>query len=136
MGVVTQVHPSAWRTPDGSPPIDVNEAPALVYTPLLVSVNDVLRGDPLAIEVPIVVPGGRIGCSEYFVSTLPAAFRPGERYVFFMEEVAPYPNGATLIAYDAWRVSNGIVHTPLEGDLPLQQFLSLAAAVPVATPNP
>jgi hypothetical protein len=127
-----------WNTPDGLPPASARAFDnAQIYTPIVVSVDTVIRGQPTAAALAAVL-GGSVGCSRWTFIPAPVELTPDVRYLFFAQpgyDSIRRPNAFVLV-WQAWPVSgNDLVETPEEGTLPLAAVTAEVEAHPVLGPG-
>jgi hypothetical protein len=130
IGTVKQVLPARWTTPDGRRPANPYDRsdPQLIYTPVLIEVEQYLKGGQSQREVLIFGSGGVVG-EDSFEDRGGGliTFQEGERVLLFLDERVR--NGVTLNGAPLWRqVSTHYRLTP-DGQatngyhtLPLQQL--------------
>lgn len=141
LGTVRQVLPARWTTPDGRRPANPHD-PAnreSIATPVLVEVEQYLKGQQPQRQLIVFAPGGTIGQDRVAVNLNGRdqfAFREGERVVVFLDErlrgSARTSNGSPL-----WNPLSGYYTVNEDGQatngfrtVPLQQLLDEIAAVP------
>lgn len=127
--VADVISADAFLLPIGSDGSGESAGVTDVYRLLTVDVTAVAKGDDEATMRDIAVPGGTFGCATFLVSGLPELTQ-GERYAFFVEErTVQVPEGSAPVTFTLWPVSSGgIVKTPLDGDLTIDEFVSAVRA--------
>ena len=88
-GVITEVYPAEWTTPDKNPPVDparlLTDRSIQLRTPVLLEVSDVHKGDSVPGTVLFTAPGG--ATDELIVSSpLGIVFQPGQKIVAFLSK--------------------------------------------------
>jgi hypothetical protein len=144
VGEVKAIEPAIFNTADGKKPRGFFAKPGTVanaqpngkiFTPVVVLVDQVLRGETTPGVVRVLIEGGTIGCYTVRVDVAPVVERGG-RYVLILEDGLD-ADGKKLLDLQqmmfAWPVdANDVVQTA-EGPMLLA---SLAAIVAQASPTP
>lgn len=136
LGTITELLPARWSTPDGqrpSNPCGVVQPPfPYIYTPVRVTVEQVLKGTITTTEIEVQLLGGTVGQDRRFnLSEAPAEL--GQRAVLFISM-----SGASSIS-GRYIVTNGNATeaVPPSRTVPLQQLISeIMALLPSASPSP
>lgn len=99
-----------------------------VYRPTTIRIETVVKGASLPDVLKVRLPGGQIGCDDYFVERS-AAVAVGGRYVLFLARRTDRMGKAIdeLTVVRAWVVNeNGDIVTPYDGEMPLTTFTEQA----------
>lgn len=136
---VEAIEPGRWNTPSGERPATVekpgpgNPDTSLIYRPVSVRTEEVVRGTGVGATISVRWVGGQAGCEFVAIdSGSRADLVKGDRYVFFLGPSldADGQPGVDLMILEAWPISaDDRVATPLEGEVPLA---TLAKAVVAA----
>ncbi|MBA3946679.1 MAG: hypothetical protein H0X37_19210 [Herpetosiphonaceae bacterium] len=130
IGTVTQVLPPRWTTRDGQRPANP-QVPRIehnIYTPVLVDVEQYLKGERPQKQLQLFAFGGKIGQDSFTMEpTSLYQFHRGERVVIFLNEQFQHLvlNGRPL-----WNVSEHYTITPdnhavnYDRNIPVAQLLS------------
>jgi hypothetical protein len=123
---VTTVGRGRWSTADGQrPAVSSHRAPAAVITtPLAVQVVSSHKGTSAG-SVDVILPGGSSGCDTYQVTDLPFNPAPGRYAIFLVPTAGQSATGANLTVLAMWPVSNGVVKTPADGEVPLGDWQAI-----------
>lgn len=128
IGRVVGVGAPQWNTEDGGPPQTRPEQDA----------SRVMRLIRIAVDTPLVgrtgdritawIPGGTIGCHEFRMDGFPDPIDAGASFAFFIDDVAPRTGLEGVVqAREMWAVTDGVVRTPIEGDIELGSFMQRAS---------
>lgn len=143
VGTVIAIGEPRWNTATGEAPDLADGWPtyALIYRPVTVAVETVVRGIDVGRTVTIRWLGGTVGCNTFSFSYDGfEAVSPGGRYVFFLwrgNDASGQPSDENLTDGGAWPIgSDGKVRTPLEGSVQLAALAELARSAPSPPPAP
>lgn len=134
LATVESVGEARWNSEDGAAP-DFADAPprwSTIFRPVSLSVDTLARGDLQSATLEVRLLGGTVGCYT-FVYENTAVLKPGQQYAFFLGPSVGAPGGrdeVTLAINEAWIVSDGLVTTPLEGEIPVAVFLATVERAP------
>ncbi len=118
LGTVRQVGPARWTTPDGKRPAnphgqDVSTAD-YIFTPVLVTVEQYLKGKHASVDVLLEAYGGTVGQdSVEHVGDDLYTFKQGDRVVVFLEKKA---NKSQVQAVDGRPLWNIMEHYTITAD--------------------
>jgi hypothetical protein len=128
VGTFTGFGPAFWNTADAQAPSSAKTfGDALILTEIFVDFQSELRGS--ADGVRLAIRGGEIGCS-YMNFPNPPDLAEGHRYLFFGS--GPFDADGHFTMWVAWPfTAGGLVGTPEDGDLSLDNVGSILRAYPV-----
>ncbi|MGN6361759.1 MAG: hypothetical protein ACTHNK_15350 [Thermomicrobiales bacterium] len=92
---VREIRPARWDTPDGARPANACGGPPyhLIFTPVLVEVEQYVRGAQPARTLLLAADGGQVGPDRFWPSTIDGyqidEFHVGARMIVFLNQ----PNG-------------------------------------------
>jgi hypothetical protein len=138
VGEVTAIEPAMFNTADGKKPPGWgarSSVSAKIVTPVVLQVEQVLRGEIRPGEIRVLIWGGTVGCWTMTVDVAPRV-ELGQRYVFILTQALD-ANGKNLLDLQemkfAWTVdSNDVVQTHERQ----MSVASLAAILAQASPAP
>jgi hypothetical protein len=130
-GTVLDIGPTLWATSDGKRPTARSPRADDVYREVAVQVTGAGRGASAGRVVTVRVPGGKIGCDQFFVQSVPPLARGDELAI-----LAGGRGGVNGISASdparvryAWPVRDNQVLTE-DGPVSQQAFLDDNAVVP------
>jgi len=100
LGVVKEILPPRWTTPDGTRPANPHTDDETIFEPVLVKVERFLKGEQPTQQLSVLSEGGEIGQDAVFTSCFNAT--EGDRVVLFFHDSYWH------VAYEglpAWKVS-------------------------------
>ncbi|HEU5329030.1 MAG TPA: hypothetical protein VFU78_13110 [Thermomicrobiales bacterium] len=142
---VREIRPARWDTPDGARPANACGGPPyhLIFTPVLVEVEQYVRGAQPARTLLLAADGGQVGPDRFWPSTIDGyridEFHVGARMIVFLNQ----PNGS-LQAIGSTTLWQAPFHYSITADdmvtvrakesfdrrtIPLRQLLDEIAAV-------
>jgi hypothetical protein len=134
VGEVKAIEPAIFNTVDGKKPPGWG-ANWKIFTPVVLQVEQVLRGETKPGAVRVLIEGGAVGCYTMTVDVAPHV-ELQKRYVFILNETFD-ANGKKLpdlqVMWFAWPVNATDVVQTAKGPMPLA---SLALVVAQASPTP
>lgn len=133
MGRITTVEESRWTTPADHPPGSSSRAPEYIYTPLTLEVEAPVRGGTAGSTVEVRASGGTVGagtaaCTRYTLLGVPSDFKMGQRFAIFLVDPDLVPETYRVVGI--WPVVDGVVETPLEGDMSIDELQDRLSAFP------
>jgi hypothetical protein len=129
-GTVATVEGPFWNTPDGSAAPADALSPFSVYRTVTISVDKAMKGD-IGSKFTFRVPGGKVGCAVFAPEGIPLEIAKGDAYLFFTQDLpaTDAKGGAVPTVTDMWPVSSGVVATPVDGKVSIQEVATEAASV-------
>jgi hypothetical protein len=133
VGRITTVEESRWTTPADHPPGSSSRAPEYIYTPLTLEVEAPVRGGIVGSSVDVRVGGGTVGagtaaCTRPTISGVPSDFEIGQRFAIFLIDPNLVPETDRLVGI--WPVTDGVVQTPRDGDMTIEELGDRLTAFP------
>ncbi len=138
LGTVGQILSARWSTPGGQRPPNPWAARGndTIFTPVLVAVEQYLKGVQPQRELLLFAPGGASGQDKVtYDGPYNYTFRAGERVVVFVDERVPGSGGRLLDGRPLWHLVGKHYTVGADGSatdnfrtLPLQQLLTEIAA--------
>jgi hypothetical protein len=135
LATVESIAEARWNTADGRAPKFEGEPPiaAYIFRPVSLSVDTLARGDVAGSTSEVTMLGGSVGCYTYDYENTPD-LKVGQQYAFFLGASLTAAGGrdqAALTINEAWAVSDGLVKTPLEGDVLVAAFIATVEKAPL-----
>lgn len=139
MGMVQQVLPPRWDTVDGRHPETCPYPQNSIFTPVVLSVEQLLKGTTALRQVLVYAYGGKIGRDEMSIGMPPDqryVFRVGERAVVLMVdpisaiELKAIDGAPLYYLLDHFTVLSNGQATDGTRTIPYQQLLDEIAAAP------
>jgi hypothetical protein len=143
VGVIVEVAPARWSTPNGQrpamPPCGGQPPYDYIFTPVRVSVEQVVKGSISTSEIEVRLIGGTVG-QDQLLMPQQAPLLAGERSVLFIN----VPNNSSIAGrYIVKPDGTAVEDVPPSRTFPLQQLLSEITAIigasspmPSTTPRP
>lgn len=129
VGTVGAVQGPRWNTRDGGPANKQKSTANSVYRLVTVSVETTMKGSVPG-TVQLRFPGGRAGCEAWVAEDIPLDLASGDRLVLFVQDLpAADISSSAQTTVGAWPVgSDGVVSTPADGRVPMDDLISAARA--------
>lgn len=142
VAIVRQVLPARWTTPDGGRPANPHDRanPRSIYRPVIVDVQQYIKGQESQPMLYIAANGGAIGQDYVRYEGLSYEFQVGEQTILFLAERARpralrVDGQAVLNVVDRFRVNPDGRVTDGYRTMPFQQLLYEIAAVTPGAPK-
>lgn len=120
IGTVKQVLPARWTTPDGQRPANPQTARQVIFRPVIVEVEEYLKGETNQKIIRLYAWGGRIGNDVFELQPDDLYdFQEGERAVLFLKQPDQEASPFTLNGSNLWSIED---HYTLTSDGQAKNF--------------
>ena len=133
VGTVKQILSARWNTPDGKRPENpfASRGEFTIYRPVVVSVEQVIRGEALQADVTLYAIGGVVGSDAVeYISDALYTFTEGQKVVLLIN--SSWPTGTPYLAIiDKYQIGvDGVADNSYER-IPLSSLIDIVRKAPI-----